>query len=336
MVLKTLRQAQIDGDDVLAVIPATATNQGGLSASITIPHSPSQVLLYKNILQQAQMQGSQVGYVEAHGTGTQAGDPLEMESIRQVFGGKARSDELRIGSIKANVGHLETAAGIISLIKAILMIQKKSIPPLAGFRTLNNKIDSLGKDRIDILLKAQVWHSATPVICVNSYGAAGSNAALLVCQGSPTRRDTLGQDHRSDSIAYPLVFGAQTKLSLQETVDATREHLLNCKDTWTVAKLASTLVRRYRPQKLVWSLNSATPNLLSILRVKDSDIVEPGKEEKGVVLTFPGQSQRRIGCDKSIYDRCEIFRSYVLQCESILLQLGFPRIIPSIFDASPV
>ena len=312
VVLKRLSQAQIDGDEVLAVIPGIATNQGGLSASITIPHSPSQILLCKEVLQQAKLRGSQVGYVEAHGTGTQAGDPLEMESICQVFGGKQRSNKLKIGSIKAKIGHLGTAAGIVSLIKAILMIQKKSISPLAGFRTLNDKINSLGDVDIEIPTAAQVWDYAPPVICVNSSGDAGSNAALLLCQGSPTRMDTLGQDYQPDSISYPLVFGAQTKDSLRQIVDATKEHLLTCKDMWTVADLAYTLMRRYWPQKFVWSLDASTPEFLSMLGVKDTDIFEPEKGRKRIVLTFPGQSQRRIGCDKSIYDHCAVFRSYVL------------------------
>ena len=98
--LKLLNQAFRDGDQVLGVIPGIATNQGGLSSSLTVPHSPSQITLYRKVLQQAGLAPDQVTYVEAHGTGTQVGDPLEMESIRSVFGSSSRSSTLHIGSIK--------------------------------------------------------------------------------------------------------------------------------------------------------------------------------------------------------------------------------------------
>lgn len=178
VVLKRLTEAQLNGDNILAVIPGTATNQGSLSASITIPHSLSQIALYKEVLRQAGLQPFEVSYVETHGTWTQAGDPLEIESVRKVFGSNQRSDKVEIGAIKANIGHLETAAGVISLIKGILMLKKKILPPMAKFVSLNPKIAELAKDQMAI----SVWDSHFRVMCVNSYGAAGSNAALVLCQ----------------------------------------------------------------------------------------------------------------------------------------------------------
>ncbi|KAL9040315.1 MAG: hypothetical protein Q9214_004539 [Letrouitia sp. 1 TL-2023] len=100
VVLKRLSQAEVNRDNILAVIPGIATNQGGLSASITVPHSPSQVALYREVLKQAGMQSSEIRYVEAHGTGTQVGDPLEMESIRQVLEGATGLKSSKLARLK--------------------------------------------------------------------------------------------------------------------------------------------------------------------------------------------------------------------------------------------
>lgn len=144
IVLKRLNQALIDGNQILGVITGASTNQGGLSPSLTVPHSAAQVQLYEDILHQAGMKPVQVSYCETHGTGTQAGDPLEIASVREVFGGPKRQDFMHVGSIKGNIGHCETAAGIAGLLKALLMVNKAAIPPLASHKSLNPKIPPSG------------------------------------------------------------------------------------------------------------------------------------------------------------------------------------------------
>lgn len=335
VVLKHLSQAELDGDNILAVIPAVATNQGGLSASITVPHSPSQVALYKEILRQAGMHSSEICYVEAHGTGTQVGDPLEMDSIRHVFGGSHRTKTLYIGSLKANIGHLETAAGVMSVIKAVLMVNKKRIPPLANHRRLNPKIDDLGKDMINIPVESHACGPERTAICVNSYGAAGSNAALLLRQ-APSRPDSSSQQNEQHNLPYALVFGAHTKTALMRCVDATKRHLLSSKLDWTVAEVASTLSKRYRTHKFSWSQTCSKLEEFSTIEVRNGDILEAPRTRKKLVLAFPGQSRRNIACDRSIYDQCRIFRSYIHQCDDIIVQLGFPPIMPLLFDPDPI
>lgn len=106
--MKRLNQALADRDQILGVVPGAGTNQGGLSPSLTVPHSAAQVQLYRNILHQAGMTPEQVSYCETHGTGTQAGDPLEIASVREVFGSPERQNHMQIGSIKGNIGHCES------------------------------------------------------------------------------------------------------------------------------------------------------------------------------------------------------------------------------------
>ncbi|KAL9104894.1 MAG: hypothetical protein Q9163_000211 [Psora crenata] len=112
------------------------------------------------------MKSDEVSYVEAHGTGTQAGDPLEIASIREVFGGKDRTDILNIGSLKGNIGHAETAAGIASLLKVLAMINNASIPPQASHKSLNPKIPALGADKMAI---AQVSKQITTAETESTY-----------------------------------------------------------------------------------------------------------------------------------------------------------------------
>ncbi|KAF7865767.1 hypothetical protein EAF04_005932 [Stromatinia cepivora] len=153
VVLKLLRHAVANEDQILDVIPGAATSQGGLSSTITTPSSTAQIRMYQNILNKAGMKAEQVSYVEAHGTGTQAGDPLEVASIREVFGGPERSNSLSLGTVKGNFGHCETGAGVAGLVKILAMINKGIIPPLASHKNLNPKILALEPDKMAIAQK---------------------------------------------------------------------------------------------------------------------------------------------------------------------------------------
>ncbi|HVC90457.1 MAG TPA: polyketide synthase, partial [Acidobacteriaceae bacterium] len=128
--LKTLSQAQADGDRILAVIRGTAINQDGASSSLTAPNGPSQVTLMRQALATAGLRPADVSYVEAHGTGTALGDPIELQALGAVYGAARPQDRpLHVGSLKTNLGHLEAAAGIAGLIKTVLALDHAQIPP---------------------------------------------------------------------------------------------------------------------------------------------------------------------------------------------------------------
>ena len=331
VVLKKLSHAKALGDNILAVIPGISTNQGGLSTSITIPHSPSQIALYRKVLEQAGMQGSQIGYVEVRGTGTQAGDPLEMESIRQVFGGNHRAENLLIGSIKANIGHLETAAGVMSLVKAVLIVNKGKFPPMANHRRLNPKIDDLSKDNVEIPRKDRAWAAEKRVVCVNIYGAAGSNAALLLC-GTPLGSETSHLQREDTRMPYPISISAHNKTALRGCTNAIKKYLSSLEQSANFANVALTLAKRYRRQKFVSSHICSSLEGFHAIDLRDEEMLETPKTPKKLILVFAGQSRRNVGCDESIYHQCLIFRSHIHRCEEIILQLGYPSIIPLIFQ----
>ena len=334
VVLKRLNQALNDQDRILGVIPGASTNQGGLSPSLTVPHSAAQVKLYRNILHQAGMKPEQVSYCEAHGTGTQAGDPLEVASVREVFGSPGRKDLMQLGSIKGNIGHCETAAGVAGLLKTLVMVNKAAIPPLASHKSLNPKIPALGPDRLAISSSLEVWKASPRAALVNSYGAAGSNSAVLLCQ-APDANKQPPQFSPAVGFAYPIILSAASKTSLLANAEKLASFLESENSDCTIADIAFTLVekRKRHPLQLV-STESSVPGLVKTLRSMPDPSNAP--QPRKVVLTFSGQSRQSVGLNKSLYDAFPLFRRHVNACNEILQQSGFSSCIPAVFDKEPV
>lgn len=332
VVLKRLNQALTDQDQILGVIPGASTNQGGLSPSLTVPHSAAQVKLYRRILHQAGMRPEQVSYCEAHGTGTQAGDPLEVASVREVFGSPERQDYMQLGSIKGNIGHCETAAGVAGLLKALVMVNKAAIPPLASHKSLNPKIPALGTDRLAISSTLEAWKASPRAALVNSYGAAGSNSAVLVCQAPDSDRQPARWSPPLD-FAYPIILSAVSKASLVANAEklATFVETSKC----TIADVAFTLVekRKRHPIRFVSMASNMQALVKSLRSIQDpSDAPQPRK----VVLTFAGQSRQSVGLNKNLYDSFPLFRQHLDACNELLQQSGFSSCIPAVFDKEPV
>ncbi|KAL8770525.1 MAG: hypothetical protein Q9209_003781 [Squamulea sp. 1 TL-2023] len=310
VLLKSLDQALRDNDQILGVVCGSASNQGGLSPSITVPHSPTQIALYRKLLDQAGMKSNDVSYVEAHGTGTQVGDPLEIASIREVFGGRDRDTTMHVGSIKGNIGHCETAAGVAGFIKSILLLQKGAIPPLASHTSLNVKIPDLSLDHMVIDSSKEDWSVPLRAACINSYGAAGNNAAVL----------------------YPILLSAQSKESLAAyKKDLTGWLKGSGAQSSTAADIAFTLAKKRQHHSFRWSTTSRNlDDLICQLDGGQITRVSTGKP-RSVVLVFCGQVGQAVGLNETLYRCCEIFRSHLDQCNRNVCALGIPSMIPAIF-----
>src|SRR5690606_25928945 len=142
VLLKRLADAQADGDNILAIIRGSAINQDGRSNGITAPNGPSQEAVIRAALADAQLKPGDVSYVETHGTGTSLGDPIEVQALGAVYGpGHRAGHELMIGSVKTNIGHLESAAGIAGFMKLVLALQHRAIPPHLHLRERNPYIN---------------------------------------------------------------------------------------------------------------------------------------------------------------------------------------------------
>lgn len=317
VVLKSLRQAIKENDQILGVVPAVATNQGGLSSSITIPSSSAQKKLYSTVLRQSGLTADQVTYVEAHGTGTQAGDPLEIASLRDVFGGPQRSSHLNLGSLKGNIGHSETAAGIASLLKVLSMLNHGKIPPLASHKKLNPKIPELGPDKMCIPTKVEHWDAPLRAACVNSYGAAGSNCAMLCCEG-PTHGTTMteGVNEIDDSVVYPIILSAASKESLLANAECISQYLERAVPRPNIEDLAYTLSeRRKRDRYCFTTTSSEIVSLREALKMANSDpnaSSQVPSKPKSVVLAFGGQSKQNVGFEEQLYQSVPVFESTLM------------------------
>jgi acyl transferase domain-containing protein len=181
VVLKRLEDALRAGDRIHAVINGSAVNHDGRSTSISAPNVLAQAELIRAALEDAGLSPADIGLLEAHGTGTALGDPIEMEAVTEVLGRPAADNRLWVGSAKANLGHLEAAAGIAGLLKAILSIQHRQIPRLVHYRTLNPRIDLSGTG-IAMPTETQSWDTGESgaYAAVNSFGLSGTNAQVIL------------------------------------------------------------------------------------------------------------------------------------------------------------
>ncbi|TDE32599.1 beta-ketoacyl synthase N-terminal-like domain-containing protein, partial [Actinomadura sp. 6K520] len=180
VVLKRLDRALRDGDRVHAVIRGSAVNQDGRAGGFTAPNVLSQVSLIETALAEAGLQPADIGYVETHGTGTSLGDPIEMEALATALGRRNGGRPLAVGALKTNVGHLESAAGVAGLLKAVLSLRERRFPPLVHFRTLNPRIDLAGTG-ITVPSDLTDWDPAAGGhAAVSSFGMSGTNAHIIL------------------------------------------------------------------------------------------------------------------------------------------------------------
>ncbi|MEE9325724.1 MAG: SDR family NAD(P)-dependent oxidoreductase [Cocleimonas sp.] len=178
--LKPLEDAEADGDPIHAVIVDTAINCDGRTNGITLPSTEGQASLLESIYKRSGVSSDDLTYVEAHGTGTAVGDPLEAGALARVLG-RTRKKPLPIGSAKTNLGHLETASGMAGLLKVILSLKNRAIPPSLHFDEPNPNIDFEG-DKLSVVTKfTPIEPTDDPLIMgVNSFGFGGANAHAIV------------------------------------------------------------------------------------------------------------------------------------------------------------
>ncbi|KAK3343522.1 fatty acid synthase S-acetyltransferase [Lasiosphaeria hispida] len=181
LVIKPIADAVRDGDMIRAVIRSSASNQDGRTPGLTQPSSRAQESLMRQVYEKAKLPFDQTRYVEAHGTGTPVGDPIEMAAIGRVFCSSRSAEEpLYVGSVKANIGHLEGSSGLAGVLKSILMLEKGIIPPNALFEKMNPNIDA-DSYHIEVPSTPKVWPcSGLRRVSVNSFGFGGTNTHVVI------------------------------------------------------------------------------------------------------------------------------------------------------------
>ena len=222
LVLKRLSDAEADGDRIWGVIRGSAVNQNGASAGLTVPNGSAQERVMEAALAQANLAGADVDYLEAHATGSVLGDAIEMRAVGAVYGrGRGSDDPLIVGTVKSNFGHLEAAAGVAGVLKAVLAMQHGTIPRHLHFDDPNPEIDWAGLP-VRIASEPAPWPaspSRPPRAAVSAFGISGANAHLVLeGYGSPAVGSENGDGSR-------LASGAPTPVpaSAQDATPASEE-----------------------------------------------------------------------------------------------------------------
>ncbi|MDQ3802677.1 MAG: SDR family NAD(P)-dependent oxidoreductase [Acidobacteriota bacterium] len=216
VVLKRLSDALRDGDNILAVIRGSAVNQDGRSSSLTAPNGLSQQAVVRQALAAGGVRPAEVDYVEAHGTGTALGDPIELEALAAVLGeGRDAQRPLLVGSVKTNIGHLESAAGVAGLLKIILSLQHEEIPPHLHLEQLNPRT-SLERSKVAIPTSLTPWpHTGKRRVAgISSFGFVGTNAHLVVEE--PPEEAARSTQSLPQPAHRLLVLSARSPASLRE------------------------------------------------------------------------------------------------------------------------
>ncbi|MHA3774749.1 SDR family NAD(P)-dependent oxidoreductase [Verrucomicrobiota bacterium sgz303538] len=215
VLLKRLSKAIEDGDPIHGVILGTALNQDGHTNGISLPSPEAQARLVRDACLDAGIKPTQIGFVEAHGTGTAVGDPIEAHALAEALCQDRPADApLPIGSVKTNLGHLETAAGIAGLIKAVLVLKHRQIPASLHFTTPSPHIDfETLKLRVPTSLEPFPETDGECMVGVNSFGFGGANAHVIVAEAPASPHPTRPRAHSER--AWPITLSARSEEALR-------------------------------------------------------------------------------------------------------------------------
>jgi len=350
LVLKPLDRAIFDGDRIIGTIVGSAVNQNSSCSPITVPDSNSQSDLYLQALAGGGVSPSDVTYVEAHGTGTPVGDPIECSSIRTAFGSAERTQELVIGSVKDVIGHTESASGVAGVIKTLLMMQHGTIPKQPNFNRLNPNISALEPENMAIADRTRPWNDFRPrTALVNNYGAAGSNAAIVLQEYSTRASPGIFPVAPSgtEPTEYPVFLSAKTPESLQAYAVALSS-FLGRHSSVTLAEITYNLARKQN-RALEFSSSWSITSLSGLRRDLDHLAAgartisqRSGEKNKGaavplpVVLCFGGQTGRSVYLSRDLYDGSALLRAHLDRCDDVCKNIGLPSLFPRIFDSTPI
>ncbi|KAJ6042766.1 uncharacterized protein N7446_013832 [Penicillium canescens] len=335
VVIKRLCDAELDNDNVLAVILGAATNHSAQAISITHPHAETQSNLYREILQHSGVDPFDVGYVEMHGTGTQAGDGTEMRSVTDVFAparpSRPANNPLYVGAIKANIGHGEASSGVASLIKSILMFKKGVIPPHVGIKNeINKGFPDLEARNVRIATaKTPLPAPRGPkrTVLVNNFSAAGGNTALLI-QEPPKPGAREEEDLRP---LHAVTVSGHTALALKNNLERMIAYTISNPDISPGDLSYTTTARRtHHP----FRVTVAEPTVERIrVALQNKQGLAPynsllSSHKRSVIFSFTGQGATYAALAQELYAKSTQFRADISLFDGIARQQGYPSFIP--------
>ncbi|HET6703376.1 MAG TPA: beta-ketoacyl synthase N-terminal-like domain-containing protein [Amycolatopsis sp.] len=318
VVLERLSDAHRNGHRVLAVVRGSATNQDGASNGLSAPNGPSQQRVIRAALADAKLSTSDVDVVEAHGTGTSLGDPIEAQALLATYG-QDRAEPLWLGSVKSNIGHTQTAAGVAGVLKMVLALRHGVLPPTLHVDEPTPQVDwSAGNVRL--LQDSRDWPaSGRPRrAAVSAFGISGTNAHVVLEEAPAGPAVSERQPLVSGPTAW--VVSAHSAAALTGQAGRLREHVLGGTGT---------------PEDIGWSLGATRSAFEHRAVVLGDDLpaglaaVATGQPGAGVVtgvaattgrtvFVFPGQGSQWLGMGRELAESCPVFAARLAECEAAL------------------
>ena len=326
VVLRRLDAALAAGDTVRAVILGSAVNNdGNLKVGFTAPSVEGQAAVIREALAAAGVEPSTIGYVEAHGTGTELGDPVEIAGLARAFGATEEAGRCALGSVKTNIGHLDAAAGVAGLIKTVLALEHRLIPPSLHFTRPSPKIRFAGTPfHVNARLAEWPADGQPRRAGVSSFGMGGTNAHVVMEEAPPAAPAAPSRP------AQLLVVSARTPEALEQASRRLAEHLERRPDL-ELADVARTLQvgrRAFRCRRIVVCTShgeaaaalrgsrSASPSL-SLSPAASGTAPDAGTVGP-VVFLFPGQGTQYPGMAAELYAGEPDFRAALDECSDLL------------------
>jgi len=328
VVLKRLSSAVANKDCIYAVINGTGVNQDGRTNGISLPGKEAQSALIESVYQKAGIDRSQVFYVEAHGTGTAVGDPIEAEVLGEMFGSdRADSDKCIIGSIKTNIGHLESAAGLAGLIKAALCIKYQMIPPNLHFLTPNPNIpfDELN---IQVPVEPIIYPKNSDrkmVVGVNSFGFGGTNAHAILSEYTRQPQQFSAGSHEQN-VAYILPLSARSKDGLKILAQSYVD-FLGDSNKLDIVDLVYTASNRknnfaHRLSLVVANFADTKEQLQAFIndepRIGMSNRQCQCNTDFKIAYVFSGQGPQWWAMGRELLQKEGVFREKIIECDHLL------------------
>ena len=330
VLLKRLSQAIEDGDPIQGVILGTSMNQDGHTNGISLPSAEAQARLIQDACKDAGVSPTQIGFVEAHGTGTAVGDPIEAHALAEALC-KNRSTLLPIGSVKTNVGHLETAAGVAGLLKAMLVLKHRTIPASLHFNTPNPQIDfDKLKLRVPTAVEPFPETDGERLVGVNSFGFGGANAHVILAEPPPLPHVDHGEPWLDRE--WPMMLSARSEDALRGCAMnlaawlTGRSHLNG--DSPVLPDLVYTLGarRNHHPHRLTLVARSISDLIEELdafaikqdsVKVRTSFTARPESAPR-VAFVMSGQGPQWWRMGRELMHREPVFRRVIEQCDAAM------------------